>query len=134
MVGEVVVETEEQFETWIAAGGHDVMDSPSEGDADGEITSAPDGRSVFIEFGCGACHLLSDGGGAGIVGPALDGVSVIAADRIDGLSASDYLYESITAPSGYVVEGFVEGVMPSTYSELMSPEQIDALVEYLLTQ
>jgi cytochrome c oxidase subunit 2 len=134
MVGEVVVETEEQYKAWIAAGGHDVLAAPSEGDGESDMTSVPDGRSVFIEFGCGACHLLSDGGGAGIVGPVLDGIAIMAVDRVDEVSASDYLYESITAPNDYVVEGFAEGVMPSTYTELMSPEQIDALVEYLLTQ
>ena len=42
--------------------------------------------------------------------------------------------KSITAPNSFVVEGFAEGVMPSTYTEVMTPEQIDALVECLLTQ
>jgi cytochrome c oxidase subunit 2 len=133
MVGEVVVETEEQFQAWIAAGGHDVMDI-MESDETSDIAAALDGRSVFVEFGCGACHLLSDGGGAGIVGPALDGISTIASERVNDVSARDYLYQSVTAPSSFVVEGFAEGVMPSTYTELMTPEQIDALVEYLLTQ
>jgi cytochrome c oxidase subunit 2 len=134
MVGEVVVETEEQFQAWLAAGGHDAIEPASESE-EGDITiSTPDGRSVFIEFGCGACHLLADGGGAGIVGPALDGISSIAADRIDDMSAEEYIYESLISPGSYVVEGFAEGVMPSTYTELMSPEQIDALVAYLLTQ
>jgi cytochrome c oxidase subunit 2 len=122
MVGEVVVETEAEFEAWIAAGGMEAE------------KSAPAGRSVFVEYGCGACHLLADGGGAGIVGPVLDGISATAADRIEALSATEYISTSITAPNSFVVEGFPEGVMPSTYLELMTPGQIEALVEYLLTQ
>jgi cytochrome c oxidase subunit 2 len=133
MVGEVVVETHEQFDAWIAAGGRDAVEGGL-ADDDGDTSVAPDGRSVFVEFGCGACHLLSDGGGAGIVGPALDGISNIAASRVDGLGAEEYLYASITDPNSYVVEGFAEGVMPLIYTELMTPEQIDALVEYMLTQ
>ena len=132
MIGEVVIETEEQFEAWLESGGQEISDTSTEEDVSDD--SAPDGRAVFVQFGCGACHLLSDGGGAGIVGPVLDGISTRAAGRVEGLSALEYISESIIAPSSYVVEGFAEGVMPSTYTELMSPEQINALAEYLLTQ
>ncbi len=133
MVGEVVVETEEQFEAWIAAGGREVSES-SDTDGSAGGTAAPQGRDVFIEFGCGACHMLSDGGGAGIVGPPLDGIAARAATRVNGVGADDYIYQSITEPNSFVVEGFTEGVMPSTYMDLMAPEQISALVDYLLTQ
>jgi cytochrome c oxidase subunit 2 len=133
MVSEVVVETEDQFNAWIAAGGQEVRQVEPE-DQDSQSSLPPDGRNVFIEFGCGACHLLSDGGGAGIVGPALDGIATIAAERQSGVEAREYINKSITAPNSYVVDGYAEGVMPSTYPELMTPEEIDALVDYLLTQ
>lgn len=133
MVGEVVVETGEAFETWLAAGGVDIISTPVDGEGEG-IDATLDGRNVFVSFGCGACHLLSDGGGAGIVGPALDGIAGRAGDRVDGLSARDYILQSIMDPNSYIVDGYAEGVMPATYPEIMSPEQIDALVEYLLTQ
>lgn len=134
MVGEVVVETHEQFEAWIAAGGRELTSSGQAEGGAGEGQPMPAGRAVFVEFGCGACHLLSDGGGAGIVGPMLDGIGKTAETRIDGVGAGEYLYQSITAPNNFVVEGFAQGVMPMTYTELMTPEQIDALVDYLLTQ
>ena len=133
MIGEVVVETVEKFDAWLASGGREVVVTSSDGETSA-IAGEPDGRAVFVEYGCGACHLLSDGGGAGIVGPVLDGISTRAAERIDGLSAQEYIYASISAPNSYVVDGFAEGVMPSTYTELMAPEQISALVEYLLAQ
>lgn len=133
MVSEVVVETQAEFEAWIASGGIEVASGGS-AEASGDQAVPLDGRSVFVSYGCGACHLLSDGGGAGIVGPALDGVSARASGRVEGLTAQEYIYNSITAPGSYVVEGFADGVMPLTYAELMNPEQIDALVEYLLTQ
>ncbi len=134
MVGEVVVETEQQFTAWLAAGGRDPIGSASEAGESIAFDSTPDGRTVFVEFGCGACHLLSDGGGPGIVGPALDGIGDLAEERVGGETAGEYLRQSITAPNSYIVEGYAEGVMPSTYTELMTPEQVDALVEYLLTQ
>lgn len=132
MIGEVVVETDEQFEAWLEAGGQEVSGTSTDGVV--SDNTPPDGRAVFVQFGCGACHLLSDGGGAGIVGPVLDGISTIASERVEGLSALEYISESIMAPNSYIVEGFAEGVMPSTYTELMSPEQINVLAEYLLTQ
>ncbi len=133
MVGEVVVETEEAFEAWLAAGGVDLVSTPVAGEGEGADATL-DGRSVFVSFGCGACHLLSDGGGAGIVGPALDGISARAGERVNDLSAGEYILQSILEPGSYIVDGYAEGVMPATYSEIMSPEQVDALVEYLLTQ
>jgi cytochrome c oxidase subunit 2 len=133
MVSEVVVETEEQFNAWIASGGQEIQQVEDD-DQQSQASVPPDGRSVFVEFGCGACHLLSDGGGAGIVGPALDGMGTIAAERQSGVDARDYIFQSITMPNNYVVDGYAEGVMPSTYPEIMTSEQIDALVDYLLTQ
>ena len=39
---------------------------------------------------------------------------------------------SIEDPSAFVVPGFDDGIMPKTYKEQLSPEQIDTLVKYLL--
>ena len=78
--------------------------------------------------GCGSCHSVEPGDGG--IGPSLAGISSVAAGRVPGLSASDYLRQSITAPDAHVVEGFNSGVMPKGWD--LSETQIDSLVEYLL--
>lgn len=80
--------------------------------------------------GCSTCHSLEPG--QVIVGPSLAGVGARAGDRVEGLTAEEYIEQSIRNPDAYVVEGFEEGTMPS-WDEILSDAQIEALVAYLLT-
>ncbi|MEK6256375.1 MAG: cytochrome c [Chloroflexota bacterium] len=91
------------------------------------------GRAVFLslEAGCTACHTVS-GTSAGILGPVLDGVASRGADREAGLSAEEYIRQSILDPVSFVVEGF-DPIMPATIADALTPEQIDDLVAFLLT-
>jgi cytochrome c oxidase subunit 2 len=84
---------------------------------------AADGEAVFTENGCGSCHTLSEAGTNGTVGPDLDNIS-----RAD----EAYIEESIVDPNAEVVQGFTRGVMPGNFREQLSPQQLDALVKYLL--
>jgi mono/diheme cytochrome c family protein len=80
--------------------------------------------SLFTSLGCGSCHVLQDAGSQGEVGPNLDNV---LAD-VD----EEFVRESIVSPDAEIAEGFQPGVMPGTYGEQLSEQQLDALVEYLL--
>ena len=71
--------------------------------------------------------------GIKIVGPSLKHVGTNAQTRKPGLSASDYIHESIRTPNAYVVDGFSPNIMPPNFAELLQPGEIDALVAYLLT-
>ncbi len=82
-----------------------------------------------MNAGCVTCHSLEPG--VQLVGPSLAGIATTAAQRVEGMSAEEYIRQSITDPNAYTVEGFAEGLMPA-YSDL-SPEQIDALVAFLMT-
>src|SRR5687768_2029510 len=71
------------------------------------------GRDIYETGGaagipCMSCHSLD---GTKIVGPSWQGLGDRAGSRVDGLSAVDYLRQSITDPSAYVVEGY-DDVMP----------------------
>jgi hypothetical protein len=52
---------------------------------------------------------------------------------VEGLSAEDYLHQSILEPDAYVVSGFPEGTMPKVWGDVLSDEQVDQLIAYLLT-
>jgi cytochrome c len=50
-----------------------------------------------------------------------------------GLSAEEYLRQSIVEPDAYVVEGFGQGLMPAGYGDALTAQQLDDLVVYLLS-
>jgi hypothetical protein len=56
-----------------------------------------------------------------------------AGTRIEGMAPADYLHQSIMEPSAFVVEGYPD-VMPHTYGETLTEQQISDLIAYLLTQ
>lgn len=77
------------------------------------------------------CHSLDPG--VVIIGPSFDGVATAAMTRVPGLSAEDYLRQSIIDPDAFVVHGFDPGVMLQNFDETLTDEQIDNLVAFLLT-
>lgn len=92
-----------------------------------------DGREIFAGrlAACDVCHSTTPGDDG--VGPSLAGIGDRAADRVPGLDAEAYLRQSILDPDAYVVDGFRSGQMLDVYEERLGPEQIDALIDYLLT-
>ena len=82
--------------------------------------------------GCVACHSV-DGSEqvSGRRAPTWQGISGRAGDRVPGLSAAEYLRESIVDPSAYIVEGYVATMQ--SYKFLLSEEDIDSLIAFLLT-
>ncbi len=93
--------------------------------------SAPgsvEGETVFLTKGCTGCHSRA-GVSEGFIGPDLTALADRAGDRVDGLSAEEYVRQSVLDPRAYVVSGFdpVMPVLPVDTAEL------DALVEFLLS-
>ena len=104
----------------------EVTSPPSDGGAMEESDLVALGEELFVQ--CSACHGAVDG-----AGPALAGMGERAATRVDGMTAEAYLHESIVEPGAYVVEGFAD-IMPKSYGEEFSDEELDALVAYILAQ
>ncbi|NPA06564.1 MAG: hydrogenase iron-sulfur subunit [Chloroflexi bacterium] len=95
------------------------------------------GRKLFLEevpgvnAGCRLCHSLEPG--VQLVGPSLAGIGTRAATRVPGMTAEEYLYQSIVDPDAYVVPGYPAGLMPPDARERLTEEQIQDLVAFLLT-
>ena len=94
--------------------------------------SAARGEILSVDAGCIACH-SADGtpgtgptwkGVAGATRPLDTGESVIADDV--------YLFRSITDPGAQTVAGY-ENVMPFTFGDTLSDQEISDLVEYVLS-
>jgi cytochrome c oxidase subunit 2 len=99
------------------------------------IGDPANGEALFNSGGdsgipCLTCHTLD---GTPLVGPSLNGIGERAATRIEGVSAEDYLRQSIVSPSAYIVEGYSDS-MNKTYPEFLSEQEIDDLVAFLLGQ
>jgi cytochrome c2 len=90
------------------------------------------GKLIFGTIaGCTACHDVSTG--AILVGPSLKGVASRAATRKPGMAASDYIRESILTPNAYVVSGFQPGIMLQNFAQVLTPQQVNDVIAYLLT-
>lgn len=81
---------------------------------------------------CSTCHAIETDEAADI-GPGLAGIATRAESRVAGQSAEEYLRRSITAPNDYITEGYEGGIMPRNYTAVLTDEQIDHLVAYLMT-
>lgn len=95
------------------------------------------GQEMFIGAGgCLACHTI-DGISNGMLGPDLTHIGTDAAGRIAGVSAEDYLIESIRSPEAFVAEGVdraIPGLMTSAITANLTEQQVEALVQFLLAQ
>jgi mono/diheme cytochrome c family protein len=95
------------------------------GAAPPEVPGGP-GAQVFANNGCGGCHTLAAANSGGTVGPDLDEV-------LSGQSAA-MVHESIVDPNATIATGYPPNVMPSNFSETLSPEELDDLVEFLVEE
>ena len=88
-----------------------------------EETASVDGAEVFADQGCATCHTLTAADASGTTGPNLD-------ETLKGKDPA-YIEESIVDPNAQLATDFPPDVMPQTYGETLSPEELDALVQYL---
>lgn len=92
------------------------------------------GRELYETGGasgipCATCHTLD---GTPLVGPSFQGLSERAGLRIPGMSAEEYIHQSILNPGAYIVEGY-QNSMNSTYAQFFSEEDINNLTAFLLS-
>jgi mono/diheme cytochrome c family protein len=93
--------------------------------AEPSATASPDGQQLFTSIGCGSCHTMAAAGATGKVGPDLE-ESLAPDDNTAGIE------EMILHPNSEVVEGYSPDVMPQTYGQTLSGEEVSALAEFLV--
>lgn len=119
-----------------ACGGGGESAAPA---SSGSVTgNAADGESLYTQNaigsapGCTTCHSLEEG--VVVVGPSHAGIGARAGSVVPGLSAEEYLRQSIVEPDAHVTEGFTAGIMYQNYGKELTEQQIADLVAFLLTQ
>ena len=82
------------------------------------------GGQAFLNNQCSGCHTLAAANAGGTTGPNLD-------DAIPGMSAA-HIKQSIVDPNAKITPGYAPGIMPSTFGQTIPPDQLKALVEFLM--
>ncbi len=123
-------------------GGGDSGSSSSGGDEGGGTTAgnAENGEKLYKQTtigsasapGCITCHSLEEG--VVLVGPSHYGVATRSAAAVAGMSAEEYIRESIVDPDAHIVDGFTAGVMYQNYGAELPEAQINDIVAFLVTQ
>lgn len=100
--------------------------------------------AAFEKGACGTCHMIPGIQNAnGMVGPDLSNIPAMAQDAMQsgGYSGSakttaDFIKESIMNPGAFVASKCptgpcIAGVMPTNFSDTLTQDEIDAIVQYL---
>ncbi len=105
-----------------AGGGSDPQ--PASDGAPARAQAPQDGLTVWIQQGCGSCHTFKPANSTAPIGPDL-------ALSLHGKSR-DYVMESIVLPSAQTATGYSAGMMPEDYAQRIAPQDLDALVAFLM--
>lgn len=126
MRSQMVVQSDANFQAWLVS-----QQTAAAQAATGPADPRAQGRKLFNDTGCKACHVLKDANATGVLGPTLEGIGSIGAERVPGVSAEEYIHESIVKPNEFVVEGFPANIMPQDYGLRLAEPDLDTLVKYL---
>ncbi len=107
--------------------------------AEGSVGDAARGEELYNQVtigsasapGCVTCHSIEPD--VVLVGPSHAGLAGRAGTYVEGVSAEDYLRESITDPNAHIVDGFTPDVMYQNYSTELQARDVNDLVAYMLT-
>ena len=90
--------------------------------------------------GCAGCHELSTVGPAWVSQAELPGIAerseaLIASGDYSGRATSveQYLFESVVAPNGFLLDGFEANIMPGNYGDRLTVQELADLIAYMLS-
>jgi mono/diheme cytochrome c family protein len=89
------------------------------------------GKAVFAANGCGGCHTLAAASATGTIGPNLDDQLQQSA-RKASMSLAEFTRQSIVAPDAFVATGFSSGIMPTSFGDQLSKQDLADLVAFIV--
>ena len=116
--------------------------TPTRAQPQGDLVAL--GREIFLNapasvgpqpLWCSLCHKI-EGVSNGLIGPDLTHIATDGATRKPGLSAKDYIRESISDPEGFIcdAERCPPGLMTTAVVGGLADDEVDALVAFLMEQ
>jgi mono/diheme cytochrome c family protein len=103
--------------------------TPTSGSQTTQLKGDALGQQIFVSgtpggaIACGSCHTMSAAGTSGTIGPNLD--KELTSDPPSATR------ESIVNPNKEIVPGYRANVMPSNYATALTPQELDAVVNYV---
>ncbi len=99
------------------------------------LADAGSGEKLFNQSNneapaCATCHSIS--GESSGIGNSLAGIAGLAAGRVAGQSAEEYLYWSILRPGRHLVAGY-SNIMYARYEDSLETADVADLIAYLLS-
>jgi hypothetical protein len=106
------------------------------------------GKAAFIRIGCVACHAIKGVSDQALAAPALDKSYQLAIDVLKSpeykksagkaKTPREFMVESIMLPDAYTYPKCpqgpcIKGTMPQNYKDIVRAEELDPLVDYLLS-
>ncbi len=98
------------------------------------------GEELFLSYGCTGCHGNLEDETSAAVGPWLGNIAEVGGTRVEGLTADEYVYNSILNPSAYIVPECPSGpctgppsAMPDNFPLRMgeNPQDLQDVMSYL---
>jgi mono/diheme cytochrome c family protein len=105
--------------------------------ADVVVGNAENGKVLFetfyaeVSFACATCHRVDSE--ERLIGPGLLNIAERNESYGLGLTAAEYVHQSIVASNEFIVPDYPANLMPQTYAELFSEDEINDLVAYVLS-
>ena len=98
-----------------------------------------DPEEIVLNAGCTSCHKIGELGESHKVGPDLSDIGWLAQGRVEGMTAEDYILQSLIDPNVYLAPECPNGpclanIMPRDYAQRLTPEQQEDLVAFLSAQ
>lgn len=118
----VIVVSQADFESWVSEQVNEVLTDP-----------VARGQKWAETTGCIACHSLD---GTRLVGPTWKGLYGETVELTDGTTVTvddAYLEKSILEPNAQISKDFPPNVMPATYHELLTSDQVMDIIEFMKT-
>jgi len=98
------------------------------------------GETLATKLACTACHIDAPTGPYWLPNEENSAIGERAVIIIDepnytgnAVSAHQYLFESIVLPGSHIIDGFSDGVMPNTYANTLTDQEVADLIAYLLS-
>ncbi|MHB8113136.1 MAG: cytochrome c oxidase subunit II [Bellilinea sp.] len=122
MESPVIVVSQTDFDTWVQGELAAIGTDP-----------AARGERWAKNNGCQSCHSVDGAPGVGPTWQGLFGQSVELMDGSTVVIDDAYLYTAITSPNTQVVKGSTANVMPQTYKDSLSDDQIADIIAFIKT-
>ncbi len=117
---------------------------PQTSDGETGLDDAEIAAQAFQKGGCGACHVIPGVPNAvGTIGPDLSQIGAVAEEYLqsgeysgDAKTVEEFLNESVVDPDVFIPtecpgDNCQEGLMPATFGELLSEQELEAVVSFL---